>query len=481
MFAGLLRIARLGAPSGRIFDEFYAVDACFYLFGPTGPCETRAEITSVHPPLGKWLIAAGIRVVGNTPTGWRIASVVAGTATVAVLYLLARELFRSRMTSVVASGLLAIDPLHFVMSRMAMLDVFVTFFATSAVLFLSYDRRRLLASEHRRTGVAALRDRPWRVAAGAAAGAAAACKWSGWFALLTIVVVSLAWERSARRRNKGSPGGRWRAVAREEGPSLAVGFVVVPVLVYAATFAGRLDGSILALPWAEDSWIRAFVSRQVSMARFHLPLAGAHPYASPPWSWLLLKRPVSFFLTQTSQGRYDQVMAVGSPVVWWASILALAHAAIAWVRRRTFERPYGLILAGFLGAYVPWFLLATSRSQTFIFYLLPAVPFMCLAVAGSTMQAARTVQGKALTAGLLAATIAWFGFSYPVLAAVALPEERWMHRMLFHDCNGVTLPGQDPPARPPPTSTQSSETFPEATSSSSEGVVGVAPDGWCWI
>ena len=50
-------------------------DACRYVYGVAhdacvaGPLYPRHE---VHPPLAKWLIAAGIRVFGNTPLGWRI-------------------------------------------------------------------------------------------------------------------------------------------------------------------------------------------------------------------------------------------------------------------------------------------------------------------------------------------------------------------------------------------------------------------------
>ena len=34
--------------------------------------------TPVHPPLGKWLIALGIRIFGMNPVGWRIGAAVAG-------------------------------------------------------------------------------------------------------------------------------------------------------------------------------------------------------------------------------------------------------------------------------------------------------------------------------------------------------------------------------------------------------------------
>jgi dolichyl-phosphate-mannose-protein mannosyltransferase len=463
---GLLRLRGLRAPGGMIFDEFYANDACWYLYSSASKCGFRGEITAVHPPLGKWLIAAGIRIFGYDPAGWRIASVIAGTLTVAAVYVLARKLLSSTLGAIITSGLLALDFLHFVMSRVAMLDVFVTFFGVLAFLLLILDRDRLLEERPPRRQ-RPLRDRPWRAAAGAAAGAAAASKWSGWFVLGAIICLTIAWEWKCRRvEGQPRPLG---SVITQEGPSLVLGLVILPVLVYTISFAGRIDGSLLAWPWAQGSWIRAFMDRQISMAEFHLPLGGNNPYASPAWSWLLLKRPVVFYLLQNPPGRVKEVMATGSPLVWWASIPALIVVAVNAFRRRGPASAEGAILAGFAFAYLPWLGFGLGRSQLFLFYLLPAVPFMCLGLGYVATRVGHSVRGRVFLAVFGLAAIVLFAFYYPVLADRPLPPQAWKSRILYRDCgHPITAPVARPETMNTPGSKQVGPTTP-------------APMGWCWL
>ena len=198
-----LRLVRLADPKSLVFDEtYYAKDACWYVYASASACDTDTEITWVHPPLGKWLLAIGIRIFGYDSFGWRIMAVVAGTVTIALLYLLAKKLFRSTIAATLSSGLLAVDLLHFVQSRTAMLDIFVPLFGVAAILFVVYDRERIFEPPEGEDGVRArssgLLDRPWRLAAGAAAGAAVASKWSGGFILLAVILLTVAWEVAAR-------------------------------------------------------------------------------------------------------------------------------------------------------------------------------------------------------------------------------------------------------------------------------------------
>jgi dolichyl-phosphate-mannose-protein mannosyltransferase len=122
LLAGVLRMWRLDVPQTLMFDEiFYAKDACWYALSSEAVCKIGYEQTAVHPPLGKWLLAAGIRVFGYDAFGWRVAAAVAGTVTVALLFVLGRKLLGSTLGAVTAAVALAIDPLHFVQSRVAML------------------------------------------------------------------------------------------------------------------------------------------------------------------------------------------------------------------------------------------------------------------------------------------------------------------------------------------------------------------------
>jgi dolichyl-phosphate-mannose--protein O-mannosyl transferase len=475
--AGAIRWFRVTAVSNMVFDEaYYASRACEYVFGQDAPRECALDgLDPVHPPLGTWMIAIGIRIFGFRSGGWRLASLAAGTLAVMALYLLARKLLRSTVAAAVASGALALDFLHFVHSRIAMLDIFVVLFGLAAFLFAVYDRDRTIVvglEERSRTWGHRLAERRWRLLAGVAAGAAVASKWSGFGFLAAVIILTFVWEWSKR---SGALGRRLGRTVVEEGPSILIALAVVPLLVYIGSYAGRLEGALLAWPWSQGSWGRAFIAAQRDMLSFHLGLDTPHIYGSAPWSWPLLKRPIAYDV-EVIGGRYREIMAFGNPLAWWPALVALGWVAVRWVRRRR-TNGEGVILAGFAASWLPWLLLAPARGTSFLFYLLPAVPFLCLALGYVAGSVERARLGRVAIGSYAGVVLASFVFFYPVLAAVPISEDAWRARILFEDCalEGVTLSGIELPegASPPP---DTPGPYPEA---SMRG--GPPPDGWCWI
>ena len=210
------------APS-LVFDEiFYAQNACLLVAGPD-VCGVAEPLSNAHPPLGQWLIAIGIAVAGYDPFGWRIASVVAGVVTVALTYFLARLVIRTESArpaavgATVASGLLAIDVLHLVQSRIAMLDVFLALFVVAAFVAALLDLRS--AQRLDRGGIGQwLFGRPWRLAAGVLIGCAVATKWSGVYSALGVVLLVVGAEIVARRRDASGEERSWWCGIRSRVP-----------------------------------------------------------------------------------------------------------------------------------------------------------------------------------------------------------------------------------------------------------------------
>jgi dolichyl-phosphate-mannose--protein O-mannosyl transferase len=468
-----LRFVRLGDPDSIVFDEtYYAKDSCWYALTSSSVCDVDGEQTGgVHPPLGKWLLAVGIKIFGYDSFGWRFAAAFAGVVTIVLIYLLARRLLRSTLAASLATGLLALDFLHFVQSRIAMLDIFVPMFGLAAVLFVVIDRDVALGGDGSREGRRIRR--PWRLAAGVAAGAATASKWSGVFFVLLVILLSVVWEVAARRdRGEGNP---LRGALRNEWTSLLAYLVVLPVLVYGATFIGQVHGELLGAPWSDGAWLRDLWDRQVRMADYHLGLEATHTYQSPPWSWILVRRPVSYFYETLASGKRSEIMAFGNPILWWSSIPALVFVAYRWARRRNFRGPEGVILAGFLVTYCPWLLQQTDRSAVFLFYLLPSVPFMYLAIGAVAAMVGKSWEAKAAVAVVAALAAGSFSFFYPVMAKVPLTSEQWSDRMWYQSCD-----------RAPPRTTTSTtlETRRRATITRSTTTTldeSPPPTGWCWI
>ena len=183
----------------------------------------------VHPPLGKWTIALGIKAFGMDPFGWRIGSAIAGTLAVTGVALIAQLLFGRALWTFVAGLLLALEHLSVVLSRQALLDIHLQLWIVAGFLCLVLDRRWIDRRTPRgppagpaRRGRGSLDVpsplwRPWRYAAGIGFGAAVPSSGRAGLGMLAAIVISLMWETSRRRRGDVTRGGAFaRALAAGE-------------------------------------------------------------------------------------------------------------------------------------------------------------------------------------------------------------------------------------------------------------------------
>jgi dolichyl-phosphate-mannose--protein O-mannosyl transferase len=363
----------------------------------------------------------GVKLFGMRSFGWRISSVVAGTLVVTLTAVMAQLLFGSALWTAVAGLLMAVENLNVVMSRVGLLDIHVEFWIVLAFVLFLLDRRWIDARQAAADETAPRAEpedpdpppdaavaletanpdqvddagtlpvpppspapapspiwRPWRFAAGAALGAASAVKWSGVFALFAIVVLAYMWETTRRHRARSWLRAFGRAVSRESF-GIVLALLLTPIAIYMITW----------LPWFHHfawSW-HDWVANMGATWDFHHngiqwtqldPKTGlqtpTHPYYAHPGGWILLLRPISFYVKNIGTST-EQILAIGNPFIFWASVVALPYVLFAW--RRTRDWRGGFLIVAFLGQYLPWFV---QTRPTFFFYVLPLVPFMVLAV-----------------------------------------------------------------------------------------------------
>jgi dolichyl-phosphate-mannose-protein mannosyltransferase len=395
LLAGGLRVWGLSSPPQTYWDEsYYVPDAYDYLGGgylighaDDPSYKLAGEITWVHPPLGKWMIAMGVGPMGLHPLGWRLPSAVFGTAAVLLVYLLAMALWGSVWWAGLAGLLLAVDGLHIVQSRMAMLDVFLTTFVLAGVYLMVLDRRasrrRAEAGRHPPTFIERTFGTGYRLGAGLMLGAAVATKWSGLFALVFVAVLSAqAIPRDGRRLR-----------------TIVASFVVVPGLVYVAGYVVWFAQNGVDIP--------RFAALQWRMLLHQIHHGTPQPENSSALSWPLLTHPIRYYPPPgPGEAAGRQIWLIGNPVLWWGFLVAVPVLLAKAARRRWKEI---VILGSYLSLFLPWVFL--GRTQ-FLFYMLPAVPFMCLGVVAALRALPERLWRRAATA---------FGAVACVAAAAYLP------------------------------------------------------------
>lgn len=489
LVAGLLRFWHLGSPKAVIFDEtYYAKDSWALVkqgYEGSWPKDVDKLILAdpsqvpvpadpgyvVHPPVGKWVIGLGELMFGFDPFGWRFMVAVLGTLSVFMLCRIGRRLFRSTFLGCLAGGLLAVDGLHFVMSRTALLDLVLMFFVLAAFGCLLLDRdwaRRRFADALPVDAEGVLRPdravgeglrlgwRPWRIAAGLMLGLAFATKWNGLYILAAFGLLTVMWDVGARR-TAGAVNAYLAVLKRDLLPAF-VSTVPVAIGTYIASWTGWIvgdkgyfrdwaatQGQGGMWSWLPD-WLRSLWHYETEVYSFHVNLTSGHTYQSNPWSWIVLGRPVSYFYESPRGGTEgctaapadkcaQEVLAMGTPMLWWAACFAILYVLWRWFFRRDWRA--GAIACAIAAGWVPWFFY--QERTIFLFYAVVFVPFLCLAVSmmiGAMLgpvgsdERRRTI--GAVGAGVLVLLIVWnFIYFWPIYTGQTIPISEWQDRMWF--------------------------------------------------
>jgi 4-amino-4-deoxy-L-arabinose transferase-like glycosyltransferase len=246
----------------------------------------------------------------------RVWSVLAGTATVLLIYRIGKKLYSAR-AGLAAAFLLAVLPLHLLHSHYATVDVPVTFLVTLSFFFSAsiLSRRKL----------------GYYLAAGAAAGLAAATKYNGLFALFPLLAAHFL-----RRRERGE---KYRRRFFDLFP--AAGLAAAGLVFF------------LASPYALIE-TRQLYSDLLSQSRY-LIHSGHGPI-------FIATKPGALY------NLFYVLYYAGGPVFWLLAVAGVISAL--WKRQRADW--LGLAFA------VPYFILISIPVVKFSRFFIPLLPFLAL-------------------------------------------------------------------------------------------------------
>jgi dolichyl-phosphate-mannose-protein mannosyltransferase len=493
LFGGFLRFYRLSSPKAVVFDETYYVPDANSILHHGVELNHLSDVNKLlvagnsnfyvishghmvgevvaHPPLGKEMMAVGQWIFGLTPFGWRFSVALIGTVSILMTARIARRMTRSTMLGCVAGLLLALDGLELVLSRTAILDIFLMFWVLAAFGFLVIDRdvTRTRLAEAAASDPEDLRGpklgiRWLRVLAGVCIGAAIASKWNGVWYLPAFGCLAIIWDLGARR----AAGFRdWLAGGlRSDAKWLPAWFLLVPAVIYTATWSGWFaTGDGYDRNWAAQngnhtpiwSTIDSWYQDQHWMLQFGLGLSSFQSYKSNPLGWLVLARPISFYWNEPNANTCGshcmaaEVLAIGTPAIWWGGTLALVFCLFWWlsgfIGDLAFDRPpirdwrAGAVLLGVAAGWLPWIWYAWHDNRTeFYYYAVAFDPFLVIGIVlclGLIIGPARAAPARralgAVGAGVYVFVVLLnFAYIYPILTAQLIPYSSWLSRMWFH-------------------------------------------------
>ncbi|MBI2764024.1 MAG: glycosyltransferase family 39 protein [Chloroflexi bacterium] len=361
----IVRIVWLTLPQNSlIFDESYYVNAARVLLGWTVPdgapyagSPIGLDPNTEHPPLGKLLMALSMAAFGDNGLGWRLPSVIAGMIALVALYKIVRAAGESSRLALLVVGLAAFENLTIVHGRIGTLDMLVL----APILVGAW-----LALSGR-----------W-AAAGAATGVGMLMKLTALYGLLALLIM-LAFALAAAWR-------RQRRLGLSDFRPTAATLIAFSVVTIGGLWLLDLRFSSYPNPVAH---LQHMVEYGANLARAVQGAGSCPGNDSSPWQWLFNECQMSYLRVDVSVKAGDKLLSTYPTIDFRGAMnpiligtLPIAFLFTGWYAWKKRNRLAGWAVVWAAANYLPFVVLAVASSRiTYIYYFLPVVPALAIAVA----------------------------------------------------------------------------------------------------
>ena len=397
IFSISLRFWQLGHLNTLVFDEvYYAKFANNYLTG--------TDFFNSHPPLSQYLIAIGIWIAShfnfspdtmNYLTGswlstisYRWLNALTGSFLPLIVGAIAYQLYPRYSYSLIVTLFAALDGLFLVESRYALNNIYLVTFGLLGQLFFLLSRQGKDKYFFKLT------------LSGLFFGAAASIKWNGLGFLLGIYLLWFIARLIAYYTKiiKQALPKFFQKIIRLKFHHLFCYLGLIPLITYSLIWLPHL------LMNPEDN----FWQVHQKIIDFHEKIGDGedvHPYCSKWYTWPLMLRPIAYFYSrasntqeivpsypplppETGQIIYD-VHALGNPLLWWLSTLAIIVVIISLLLKiltiivqqnklNKYPWLFVYIIVNYLANLLPWIRITRC---TFLYHYMSSLVFSWLALA----------------------------------------------------------------------------------------------------
>jgi len=299
------------------------------------------------------MIALSMWLIGNNEYGFRLPSVLFGTLSILVFYLLLKRVSGDKLLSLIATFLFSFDNLVLVHSRIATLDIFVLFFMILG--FYWYFGRKMILS-------------------GVAFALSTLCKIGGLYGILAVGVYHVG---KALFTKKGD--------SEQLSLMQRLGDLERLVIAYGVSFVGLLF--VMDRLWVGYP---SPIEHITFILNYTRALVAPFPTGiqSNPWQWLLnqvqipyLKVDVNKIVDGTVVGTYTRTHFNGAmnPLIIYLTLPTVLYQMYLYFTRRQDISLFAI--AWFAGTYLPFIPMALLWNRImYLFYFLNTVPSVCIAI-----------------------------------------------------------------------------------------------------
>lgn len=390
-----LLLIGIGRPAMMFYDEgYYVPEARALIQGTPNPNPYAPALAK--PPLGKLIMAIGMKAAGDNPFGWRIAGAVSGALALVAVYLWTYLLLQDSRLASLAAGLTLFNNFLFVMSRVGMMDAFLMVFlmwslvtyTAALVLDVGVGTRRLLFA-----------------LSGVLVGLAGACKWNAIDTLAVFFLVSFALPWVARRPSadsNSSLSGYAHNIKQIAVPTLLIGLVVSPIASYSLAYWPLCR--ILHRPFN----VRELVAMNIFIWHYHSTTIANKAITLAWYSWPLNLSP-----------QRGLSYLVGNPVITLGGFVALAFCLRRLWKEITLSE--GLVFLLFAANYLQW--AVTPEKGLVYYYYYPCMMILGVTIAVAMRGLPARVFGLRISLLLLVAAATFFTWCYPQMAHLEAPYD----------------------------------------------------------
>lgn len=424
---------------GTMFDEVY--------HGRTGYEFVHGLPTyeTTHPQLGKCFIALGIKMFGMTPFGWRFFTAIFGIIFIPLMYIFAKMMFKNTFIATAVGAFITFDNMHFTLSRIATIDIYVAFFIIITYCFLyryldvDNEYRSKTTGSKTKTVFVAERDKfpPKNVytilaLCGIFMGCGIATKLTGVYAAVGVAIIFL-YHTITKWPGKQAKRLFWFCM---------LFFIAIPLVIYTLAYIpsvekyAQMGYTDKTVTWNENGLYIGYgwtglIARTLRntnyMINYHKNLEATHYYQSDFYQWPIMWMPLLAANRVVKEAgdvvTTSSVSYIGNPLIWWVHIPCVFYVFYKAIRKR--EKNAVFLSVSYLAQYIPWF--GVSRC-TFIYHYLPCILFGMFMIGYCIKDLLdwKPALKKYVRIYLIAMIIMFFIF-YPISSGLPISREWGMH------------------------------------------------------